>query len=45
MPIVTADSEARVEHRFESRDQALLVMAADYQERHPEPTTFRELFE
>jgi hypothetical protein len=45
IPIVTADSQACVEYRFDSRDQALLVMEADYRERHPDATTFRELFE
>lgn len=44
-PIVSADSPARVNHRFESRDQALAVVELDHRQRHPEPTTFRSLFD
>jgi hypothetical protein len=44
-PIVSADSPARINHRFESRDQALKIMQLDYEQRHPEPTRFGSLFE
>lgn len=44
-PIASADSPARVNHRFESRDQALQIMQLDYEQRNPEPTRFRSLFE
>ena len=45
IPIVSADAPARVVYRCEDQQEALRLMEADYNLRHPEPTTFRDLFE
>jgi hypothetical protein len=44
MPIVTADSPARVVYRCRDNQEALALMQADYNLRNPDPTTFRSLY-
>jgi hypothetical protein len=45
IPIVSADTPARLQYRCRDNQEALQLMEADYMLRNPAPTRFQDLFD